>query len=123
MSSKNAAAMDNDGFLMDSENSVSAMERIIESLTRSQQVVLFNALRQSDRRDVVTVDSANERTVGSLMRGEAPLIRENRAHRRVLTGLGRAVADYLIKTREFKVVDLQSIVPDLTPSEEDGEGD
>lgn len=90
------------------------MERIIEPLTPGQQNVLAHAMEESKRWDVVAVSSANERTVVSLMRGPAPLIRENRVRRRVLTPLGMDVAKYLIATRDFAAMDLDSIIPDLT---------
>lgn len=110
--------MSNDESHTGPELAVCAMERIIESLTRAQQEVLVNAMRNSRRRDVITVDSANERTIGSLMRGKAPLVWENRLHRRVLTGLGKEVAKYLISTRDTSMIDIGSIIPDLTRKEE-----
>ncbi len=99
------------------------MERIIEPLTQAQQSVLAHAMGESKRWDVVTVASANERTVVSLMRGPSPLIRENRVHRRVLTPLGMDVAKYLIATRDFPAMDLDSIIPDLTQGNASEEGE
>lgn len=99
------------------------MERIIDPLTSVQQSVLVHALEQSKRRDVVPVSSANERTVVSLMRGVSPLIRENRVRRRVLTPLGMDVAKYLIATRDFPTMDLDSIIPDLTQDSTTEEGE
>jgi hypothetical protein len=101
-------------FRLSAQDSVTAMERVIEQLTPVQQMVLANAVHQAKRRDVIAVPSANERTVNSLMRGGHPLVRENRVHRRVLTDFGVTVGDYLIRSGKFALVDLSSIVPDLS---------
>lgn len=103
-------------FRMDPANAAGAMERIIEGLTEPQQMALVAALRGATEGAEVTV-SANERTIGSLLKGPAPLIRED-ASRRVLTGLGLDVAHYLKANRDFNLPDLGSLVSGLPKAEE-----
>jgi hypothetical protein len=97
---------------MDPANAAGAMERIIEGLTEPQQMALVASLRAAKEGAEVTV-SANERTIGSLLKGDAPLIREADGRRRVLTGLGLDVARYLKETRSFNLPDLGSLVSGL----------
>jgi hypothetical protein len=76
------------------------MARIAEVMTEPQQVALVVALRQAGTTADVVQVAANERTIGSLLRGSSPLI-EERGSKRVLTPLGLDVARYLMGTGDF----------------------
>lgn len=91
-------------------NATSALERIAEALTEAQQLALVMAWRQASGGSAVQV-AANERTIGALLKGAGPLI-EEKAGRRVLTGLGEDVAGYLSATHTFAIPDFGSLLPE-----------
>lgn len=97
-------------FRMSPASGTAAMERIIESLTDRQQMALVTAFRQPD--GYVRV-AANEWTIGSLLRGNGPLIQEVGAMR-VLTPLGQDVARYLKEEKKFSALpDISTMIPEL----------
>jgi len=103
----------NKDFRMEPANSAAAMERIIETLTEPQQMALVVAMQQAGHLTEVIQVTANERTIGSLLRGNGQLIREV-GRKRVLTPLGRDVARYLTGTRSFDTLpDMDDLLPPM----------
>lgn len=92
------------------ENASAALDRIAEVLTEAQCVALVIAWRQTDGRNPVPV-SANERTIGALMKGSGPLVEEMDG-RRFLTGIGEDLARHLAGTRNFDIPDFGVLLPD-----------
>lgn len=106
-------------FQISQETAMAALSRIVEGLTRSQQMALANAVRHAGKKGGPIPITANEQTIRFLLSGKNPLIREQ-GRRRFLTPLGRSLGVFVMQLPEYNdVPDISKIIPTLPQPEQD----